>query len=334
MFLVFIFYLEVVFAWGLPKLSNSSLYSYTYLSGASDTDVYVLDTGIDIYNDEFQGRASWGANFVDDIDADCNGHGTHVAGIIGSATFGVHKLSNLIAVKVLGCNGRSSDNSIIDGVSWVIGQHERKKQRISIINMSLSSGNKSTEFQKLISRATSLGIIVIAAAGNNYTDACRFFPAGYSEVITVGATTINDNYALFSNHGKCVDILAPGQSILSTYIGGKTMVLSGTSMAAPFVSGVASLLSSYCHMSAKDVVEKIKNTARKNIINDVPQDTVNLLLFSDKYAVDCPLLYHCSELNWFLYTGALVLIPLTIVLTVALIRYSIPYCRIYRLNFN
>jgi subtilisin family serine protease len=203
-----------------------------------------------LHKTNFNGRAIWGSNFVSgEGDYDCNGHGTHVAGTIGSTTYGVAKNSTLIAVKVLGCSGSGTIAGVIQGVNYAQSSFQSRK-RPAVANMSLSGG-KSTALATAVKNAISAGLQFAVAAGNSDLDACTISPADVAEAVTVGATTLNqvkgsqvDTRAYFSNFGTCVDVFAPGDLILSTWIGpllNETLSISGTSMASPHVAGVMAL---------------------------------------------------------------------------------------------
>lgn len=255
--------------WGLarishrPKLSFSTFTKYEYdANGGEGVDVYVIDTGINVNHVEFEKRAYWGQTIPqNDIDEDGNGHGTHCAGTIASRKYGVAKKANVVAVKVLGSNGSGSMSDVIGGVSWAATQAQNKakaaeaeyqatgttKHKGSVANMSLGGG-KSRALDEVVNRAVDAGLHFAVAAGNDNRDACNYSPAGAEKAVTVGASTLGDERAYFSNHGSCVDVFAPGLNILSTYIGSNTSVntLSGTSMASPHTAGlIAYLLSIY-----------------------------------------------------------------------------------------
>ncbi len=303
--------------WNLERLSDTSG-RYTYPDIISDTNVYIIDTGIDIHHPEFEGRATWGKNFTDDgQDIDCHGHGTHVAGTVGSKTYGVHKKANLIAAKVLGCDGGGSIFGIINSIFWVINEHKNNDCKKTIINMSLGGAGRSELFEDALKQAKNAGIIVVVAAGNENMDACEVFPAGYDSVLTVGATDKYNSFAPFSNYGKCVDILSPGVSINSTIPDGKTERFSGTSMASPHVAGVASLMLSYCNFTPEEVIDCIVDTAKLNIISGVKHDTVNKLLFSDDMPVVCPVLYCTIPVKNF-EVGLTIIIPTSVAVVILL----------------
>lgn len=280
--------------WGLKRLSKAAdkslksifaleeeLYKYPSSAG-KDVDVYIIDTGINVEHEDFEGRAKWGKTIpLFDLDIDGNGHGTHCAGTIGSKTFGVAKKANLIAVKVLRTSGFGTNSDVIKGVEWVAKQQRKnaKKGRQSAANMSLGGG-RSVTLEKVVNRAVESGVHFAVAAGNDAEDACEYSPAAASGPVTVGASTSSDTMAYFSNFGKCVDIFAPGLDIKSTWIGSKDAVntISGTSMASPHVAGVLALYLGEGTWTPKALKEELKNRALKQVIQTVPFDTPNLLV--------------------------------------------------------
>ncbi|KAJ7025899.1 serine-type endopeptidase [Mycena alexandri] len=257
--------------WGLARVSHReklrfatfTLYEYED-QGGKGVDVYVIDTGINIAHQEFQGRASWGKTIPDnDVDEDGNGHGTHCAGTIASRKYGVAKGANVIAVKVLGSNGSGSMSDVIAGVVYAADQAAAKAKTAeaekaatgksahkgSVANMSLGGG-KSPALDRAVNAAVDSGLHFAVAAGNDNRDACSYSPAAAEKAVTVGASTLGDERAYFSNYGACVDVFAPGLNILSTWTGSPTATntISGTSMASPHTAGLlAYLLSIYPH---------------------------------------------------------------------------------------
>lgn len=275
--------------WGLSRLTHEKQtapfpHDYQYPASAGQgVDVYVIDTGINIDHEEFEGRAKWGKTIpLFDLDIDGNGHGTHCAGTIGSKTFGVAKKATLIAVKVLRTSGFGTNSDVIKGVEWVTKQHRRKSRagRKSVANMSLGGGRSMT-LERIVDRAVAAGVHFAVAAGNDAEDACEYSPAAAKGPITVGASTIEDGMAFFSNHGKCVDIFAPGLDIKSTWIGSKDAVntISGTSMASPHVAGVLALYLGEAEWTPADLKAELIARGQKGVLSKLPDDgTPNFLL--------------------------------------------------------
>ncbi|ANZ40838.1 serine protease [Lentzea guizhouensis] len=232
--------------WGLDRVDQANLpldQRFTYPNTASNVTAYILDTGIYKAHTEFEGRAKDGYDFIDnDPDAsDCQGHGTHVAGTVGSKTYGVAKKVNLVGVRVLDCNGSGQYSQIIKGIDWV-AQNAKKP---AVANMSLGGGADST-VDNAVKRAIAAGVTFGLAAGNNNGDACQTSPARTPEGITVAASDSADKRSIYtggqaSNWGSCVDIFGPGSNITSTKNGGGTTSMGGTSMATPHVVGAAAL---------------------------------------------------------------------------------------------
>jgi subtilisin family serine protease len=258
--------------WGLDRIDEGPLplsHSYTYKHTGSGVDAYVIDTGIETTLSQFGGRADtvYGGE-------DCNGHGTHVAGIIGSKSYGVAKSVRLHAVQVLDCDGSGTTSDVIAGIDWVRENHAAK----SVANLSLG-GSKSTALNTAVTALSKSGVFVAVAAGNDNADSCKDSPASAASVEAAAASSSNDTRASFSNYGKCVDIYAPGVNIKSTYQG-STAYLSGTSMASPFVAGVAALYkSTYGQATFGTIQTWMTAHANNNRIKSNKASTHNRLLY-------------------------------------------------------
>ncbi|KAF9876808.1 subtilase [Colletotrichum karsti] len=269
--------------WGLARLSSSSpggtMYSYDDSAGEG-TCAYIIDTGIDVTHPEFEGRATFLANYADNDDTDGQGHGTHVAGTIGSNTYGVAKKTKLFAVKVLDENGEGTNSAVIAGMDFVAADAAGQQgcEKGVVVNMSLG-GQASNAVNQAAAAIVKAGHFLAAAAGNEAADAGTSSPGSEESVCTVGATTERDTLAEYSNFGAAVDILAPGTEILSTWPNGRTNTISGTSMASPHIAGLAAYFLGLGN-APKDPVELcsyIAENALDGAIGQVPRTTVNKL---------------------------------------------------------
>ena len=265
--------------WGLDRIDQANRPlngNYDFQSTGAGVRAYVVDTGIDVSLPEFGGRAVWGKNFTGDgINSDCGGHGTHVAGTIGSNTYGVAKGVSLVAYKVLTCDGSGSYSGIISGLNDIA----KTGIKPAVVNMSLGGG-KSSALNTAIASLTKAGFVVVVAAGNNGANACNYSPASAPSALTVGATTSTDVRSSFSNFGKCLDIFAPGSAISSVTPGGAVASWNGTSMASPHVAGVAArILSQTPTASVATVSSLILSTASANKVSSAGAQSPNRLLF-------------------------------------------------------
>jgi subtilisin family serine protease len=248
-------------------------------------DTYIVDTGIDVNHPEFGGRAHWGANFVDNTDTDCNNHGTHVAGLVGSKSYGVCADSSLYAVKVLSCDGSGSLSGVIQGIEWAYKQHIEKSKSSgkvvkSVINMSLGGGFSNAINLAVENCLKNQHFYIVVAAGNENQSACKSSPASAKSVITVMASDSDDNRAWFSNWGPCADIFAPGVDIISTIPNDSTAKYSGTSMASPVMTGVLNhYIDMYPNLNQKQLLDVVKKTATKDVMKNLKGQTNNLLAF-------------------------------------------------------
>ena len=222
--------------------SEEAVYTWGDYQGNSVV-AYVADTGIYTGHSEFGGRARWGftAPAIPN-NGDYNGHGTHIAGTIGSFSYGLAKSVSLVDVKVLNDNGGATTLEAVQGLEWIQADHEQRSASMgamakSVVNLSLIAYATQSLDDAVVS-CVDAGVVVVPAAGNQDDDACLYSPSRVPSGITVGATDVTDTSLSYTNWGSCVDIFAPGRSILSTDWDGSTTIMSGTSMAAPHVCGV------------------------------------------------------------------------------------------------
>lgn len=272
--------------WNLSRLDQQFLpvdSAYAYPSAAgTGVRVYVIDSGVTPNASQFGNRLLAGATAVNDNrgSSDCNGHGTHVAGSVASSSWGVAKQALIVPVRVFDCSNSANLSTVLTAIDWVITHHPAGTP--GVINMSLSGG-KNVELNLAVREATAAGLIVVAAAGNANRDACVESPASAPEALTVGATTIQDARASFSNFGPCLDIFAPGNNIISVDNDGSNapVLMSGTSMAAPHVAGAAALLwSTMPGASARSVESALVGQAFTGRVTSTGTGSPNRLLSS------------------------------------------------------
>jgi subtilisin family serine protease len=276
-------YVQSSAVWGLDRIDQRYLplnSSFTYARTGLGVRIYVLDSGIRRTHQQFGGRALAGADFVKDGrgTSDCNGHGTHVAGTAAGTTYGVAKQATLVPVRVLGCDNRGSWSRIIAGIDWVTANARKP----AVVNMSLG-GSGSRAVDDAVARSINAGVVYTIAAMNDAGDACNYSPARLPAALTVAASDQSDRRASFTNYGRCVDLYAPGASVLSSFNTSDvaTALYWGTSMASPHVAGAAAqYLQAYPGATPAQVSSALIGATTRDRISNPGANTANRLLFT------------------------------------------------------
>ena len=276
--------------WGLDRINQHTLPlsgSYAYSMAGAGVTAYLIDSGLQANHAEFESRAQNVYDALGGTGADCHGHGTHLAGIVGGVTYGVAKQVALRGVRVLDCNAEGTIANSIAGIDWVAAH--ATKPAVAVIAFSpvnLTSSN-SAILQLAIENLMSSGVFVAVSAGNSNTDACTLAPANIPGAFTVAASTRTDSRASFSNHGTCVDAYAPGSSITSAWINDTTNTGSGTSQAAAFAAGAAALYQANYGMASQEIITMWLNaTATQNAIQNNVSTTPNRLLYVEARSIN------------------------------------------------
>jgi subtilisin family serine protease len=256
--------------WNLSRVNQRKLPldgSYRPFAQGNGVHVYIVDSGVNVSLPEFAGRAGRGVVIpsAGSSPDDCNGHGTHVAGTVGSSSYGVATGVTLHSVRVLNCAGSGTIADVVSGLNWVAANVERP----AIVNASLGVPGRYEALDGVVEDLRAMGILMVVAAGNDGGNSCNFSFAGSPGVITVGATSQTDAATEFSNSGSCLDVWAPGDQIPSVSLIGGTSIRSGTSMTAPAVTGVAAILwSQNPSLGPVDIERSIAETATKNVVDE------------------------------------------------------------------
>lgn len=268
--------------WGIDRIDQRNRplsTTYTYDLTASNVHAYIVDSGLRASHQEFTGRVGNGFTAINDGrgTGDCNGHGTHVAGTVGGTQWGVAKGVTIHPVRIGGCGSSLTSSETIAGIDWVTANHVKP----AVANMSFGF-SPNTAIDASVNALINAGVTVVVAAGNSNTNACNFSPARVANAITVGSTDSNDARSSFSNVGTCVDLFAPGGSIVSAGIASDTAsaTLSGTSMASPHVAGAAALhLAANTAASPAQTAAQIVGDATLNVVGNPGSGSPNRLLF-------------------------------------------------------
>ncbi|XP_013402734.1 uncharacterized protein LOC106168272 isoform X1 [Lingula anatina] len=282
-------------SWGLDRLDMRAVRDFRaerdrrlMVDGdGRDVDVYVLDTGIRADHREFRKNRGKIIHKVDPgmSDGDTHGHGTHVSGLIAGRSFGVARLAQVNAIKVVDDKGEGSASWLLSGLEHAVNTIKTKPNRKAVINISLGYP-KSDLIDAAINETVRLyNIPVVVAAGNEAMDACEKSPSGASEAITVSATSYHDIRPKWANYGPCVDIFAPGNKIKSSMSSAwnAAATLSGTSMACPLVVGSLAAYLSSLPASQKPTPAELKDylfkRATLNEIRNAGKGSPNRLLY-------------------------------------------------------
>ncbi len=264
-------------SWGIDRIDQSALplsASYTYTATGAGVHAYIIDSGVDASHPNFGNRAQFNYNSIDSNNTDCNGHGTHVAGTIGSTSYGVAKSATLHGVKWLNCAGSGTTSSAVAAVNWVTNNHVKPAVANTSWNMTYSS-----TLATALTNMMNSGVFLATSAGNTGGNSCDRLPRNLTASLVVAATTRTDARASYSSIGTCVDIYGPGSAIVSTLPGNTTGSYNGTSMSTPHAAGIAVLYkATYGDTTQATLHAWIINNATTGVVTGSLSGTPNRLL--------------------------------------------------------
>ncbi|MEV0270001.1 S8 family serine peptidase [Hamadaea sp. NPDC050747] len=273
--------------WGDDRIDQRSLplnQTFTYPANPGQgVTVYILDTGLNAGHVDFTGRVKQGVDMVDNDSTpqDCHGHGTHVAGTAVGTTYGIAKKASLVSVRVLNCQGSGTNDDLIAGIDWV--RTNAQKPAVANYSIGCQSRCSSAAMDSAVNNLISSGVQFVEAAGNSGDDACYYSPQGVSAAITVGNSTNADARNSTSNYGSCLDLFAPGTSIVSASYSSNTgsATMTGTSMASPHVTGSAALyLGANPSATPAQVRNALVNNGTTGKITSPGSGSPNVLLYT------------------------------------------------------
>lgn len=271
--------------WGIDRVDQrprptSGTYTWLRKDPAVAPTIVIIDSGVKVSHDDFDNesgssRATWGTNVIDSTNSDCNGHGTHVAGLAAGKKAGIAKQAKIIAVKAADCDAQSTGTILTRAVKWV----SANTPTASVVNMSIGVVVNAT-LDNAVKESIAQGRTYVAAAGNDHTNACNFSPGHLADVVTVAETGSTDARTITSNWGNCVTIFAPGQDVWGPDYKSTTdfRTGSGTSYAAPHVAGAAAVLSGMPSV----IYSKLQANATKDVVSNAGQNSPNLLLYTGR----------------------------------------------------
>ncbi len=269
--------------WGLDRVDQPALPlngSYVYNVTGAGVNAYIIDSGIRATHTDFGGRVVSAFTIINDGrgTSDCNGHGTHVAGVVGGATHGLAKGVRLHAVRVLDCAGQATISAVAAGVDWVTANHVKP----AVANLSIVAAASSV-IDTAVTNSIAAGVTYVVAAGNNNADACTISPARVAGAITVAATNNTDQRWANSNFGTCVDLFAPGVDITSAWYTGDTAtnLMFGTSLSTAHVTGAAALfLQTNTTATPATVASMLTTRVTANVVGTPGTGSPNKLLYT------------------------------------------------------